>query len=357
MRKDILIVGNAHVGEVQSINKDLIEKALHMRCSSYLSKVKSQLLTETIFEIDNSKKDLSKINEKIASQRDTVAKQKLELEKAHEQLQKEISERKQVEIERSKLESQLLHSQKMESLGTLAGGIAHEFNNILTFTQGYTELLIKKHPAGSEDRLYLDQIYKGGKRAVNLVRQILIFSNFDSSQIKPVNLYNVVNEGLNMVKAGMPENVEIQQDLLEDSPYIMADATQIHQMILNLCINAYQAMKGNPGILKVALDRLEKSPQGLCVGSRACLKITVEDNGCGIPKKDQRRIFDPFFTTKEVGEGVGLGLAVVHGIVEKHQGIITIESKVSKGTTVSVFLPIIKADNNGDQSNLSIPEN
>ena len=344
MKKDILTVGNEHVGAVQSINKDLITKALYMRCSSYLSHVKSKLLTETIFEIDNSKKDLSKVNEKITNQRDTIVKQKLELEKAHEQLKKEIIERKQAEAERCKLESQLLHSQKMDSLGTLAGGIAHEFNNILTFTQGYTELLMKKHPDGSEDRMLLEQIYAGGKRAVNLVGQILMFSNFDPSQFKPVNLYTEVSEGLIMVKARIPDNVEIQHNLLEDRSYMMADKALIHQMVLNLCINAYQAMKGNPGRLKVNLDRLEKCPQDLCVENRACFKLAVEDNGCGISEEDLKRIFDPFFTTKGVGKGIGLGLAVVHGIVEKHQGKIIVESKVSKGTTVSVFLPILEVE-------------
>ncbi len=340
MKKDILTVGNEHVGAVQSINKDLVTKALNMRCSSYLAHIKSKLLTETIFEIDNSKKDLCKINEKITNQRDTIAKQKLELEKAHKQLHKEIAERR-------KLETQLLHSQKMESLGTLAGGIAHEFNNILTFTQGYTELLMNKHIEGSDEWKLLKQIYAGGERAVNLVGQILMFSSFDPTQLKPVDLNTEVNEGLIMVKAGLPENVEIQSALLEGCAYIMADTSLIHQMILNLCINAYQAMKGNTGILKVNLDRLEKCPQDLCMENKSCFKLTVEDNGCGIPEEDQRRIFDPFFTTKGVGKGIGLGLAVVHGIVEKHQGKIIVESKINVGTTVTVFLPILATD--GDQ--------
>ncbi len=254
------------------------------------------------------------------------------IKKLNEQLTDAINDLKSTQ-------AQLVQSQKMEALGTLAGGIAHDFNNILVSILGNAELGLMELSQDRQERAYFENILESGERAANLVRQIVTFSRMEAIRLKSVNLASIIPEALKIARATIPTNIEIRQDVLEVCPNIMADATQIYQIMLNLCTNAYHAMEDTGGVLEVTLKEWIGPPPALEMKAENYLELSVKDNGCGISKEDQERIFDPFFTTKEVGKGTGLGLAVVFGIVEKHQGKITVDSKIDKGTTISIFFP------------------
>jgi len=247
-------------------------------------------------------------------------------------------------VELKRAQKQLLLSQKMEALGTLAGGIAHEFNNILMMIIGNTKLLLMRVHEEDKNKTYLKTILKSGNRATDLVRQILTFSRMEVVNIQPTNLTPVIQETLKMAQATLPANVEIRQNLQENDASVMADSSQIHQIILNLCTNSYHAMEESGGLLEISLKQLERYPSSVSMEKTSVLQLSVKDNGCGIPLESQEQIFDPFFTTKEVGKGTGLGLAVVHGIVESHGGKLLVESIVGEGTQISIFFPIIKKE-------------
>jgi signal transduction histidine kinase/CheY-like chemotaxis protein len=264
----------------------------------------------------------------------------LRIEQANTMLQHEIAERQQAEDRLRHSEEQYRRSQKMEALGRLSGGIAHEFNNMLSPMLGHTEMLIKKLPKDSKEQHNLQEINIAGKRAAELVRQIMVFSRMDISVFKPLDMTTVVEKATKLAKSMIPNNIEFHQELQKDCEPVVADATQIHQIILNLCTNAYHAMEERGGIMEVTLTQLDQCPPDLNMGTGKCLRLTVKDTGHGITPEDQAQIFDPFFTTKDVGKGTGLGLSVVHGIVEKHQGKITVTSSVGQGSTFSVFFPI-----------------
>jgi two-component system cell cycle sensor histidine kinase/response regulator CckA len=245
--------------------------------------------------------------------------------------------------ERKALESQLRQSQKMESLGILAGGIAHEFNNFLAVILGHTEVSMMRFPADSKLRENLQSIYKSATRAAVLVSQILIYSRKEALNIQTLNLSQVVSDALELVATGVPSNIEIHQDLLKGCPAIKADNTQIHQVILNLCSNAVHAMELSGGVLTVTVEDWKRCPAHSGLGDGGCLELKVQDSGQGISEADLEHIFDPFFTTKEVGKGTGLGLSVVLGIVEKHQGKMTVESQPGEGTIFSIYLPAVES--------------
>jgi PAS domain S-box-containing protein len=245
--------------------------------------------------------------------------------------------------ERKALERQLRQSQKMESLGILAGGIAHEFNNFLAVILGHTEISMMRFPADSKLRQSLQSIYESATRAAALVGQILIYSRREALNVQILNLSQVVGDALELVTAGVPSNIEIHQDLLKVCPAIKADNTQIHQIILNLCSNAVHAMALSGGVLTVTVEEWKYCPPLLGLGDGGYLELKVQDSGQGISEADLEHIFDPFFTTKAVGKGTGLGLSVVLGIVEKHQGKMTVESQPGEGTTFSIYLPTVES--------------
>lgn len=245
--------------------------------------------------------------------------------------------------ERKALESQLRQSQKMESLGNLAGGIAHEFNNILAVMLGHAELTIKKLPADSAVNKHLQIIYKSVGRAAALVNQILIFSRKSEVSYQSINLSLLVRDALEMIRVSVPANIQINHNLPAECSAIKADNTQIHQIILNLCSNAAHAMGQSNGTIEVTVQEWNHCPPHLGLGDEKHLELRVQDSGQGISKADLENIFDPFFTTKDVGKGTGLGLSVVHGIVEKHHGKMVVESEQGKGTTFSIFLPVVQA--------------
>ena len=240
--------------------------------------------------------------------------------------------------EKARLEEDLRQAHKMEAVGTLAGGIAHDFNNILSAIIGFSELAKDDIPESSPAREEIEEVINAGKRARDLVKQILAFSRKSTGNQVPVQIRSIIADALNLLRAGIPSTIEIRQQLDPSCGLIQADPTQIHQVIMNLGTNAAHAMDENGGLLEVFLNEaeIEDTPE---TGSRTYVVLTVKDTGRGIKKHILNRIFDPYFTTKPYGKGSGMGLAVVHGIVESHHGKITVDSTPGKGTVFQVFFP------------------
>jgi PAS domain S-box-containing protein len=248
--------------------------------------------------------------------------------------------------ERIRLENQFRQAQKMEAIGTLAGGIAHDFNNILGAISGYTELALDLSKGENKMERYLCEIFNAAQRAKELVKQILTFSRQKEQEKKPIAVTRVIDEALGLLRASLPSTIEIRKDITVDSDIVLADPTQIHQVLMNLCSNAAHAMRDQGGILGLYLNQVNISADPLSRSSGltpgAYLRLTVKDTGHGIPPDIIDRIFDPFFTTKKASEGTGMGLSVVHGIVKSHGGSITVESEQGKGTTFHVYIPVFQ---------------
>lgn len=244
--------------------------------------------------------------------------------------------------EQVELEAKLRRSQKMEAIATLAGGIAHDFNNILAAVMGFAELAEQEIPTESPAARHIRGILPAVERARRLIRQILEFSQQAERERVPLPLHVVVNEVLGLLRSTLPATIEIRQNVAPEG-LIFADPTQMHQVLMNLCTNAFQAMQEKGGILGIDLDRVilgheqAERIRGLNAGSY--LRLTVSDTGCGMPADVVARIYDPYFTTKADGKGTGLGLSVTHGIVESHHGAIEITSEPGIGTTFRVYFP------------------
>jgi signal transduction histidine kinase/CheY-like chemotaxis protein len=257
----------------------------------------------------------------------------------------DTTERKRGAQESERLKNQLRQAQKMESIGTLAGGIAHDFNNILAAILGFTELSLLGAKEGTKLRRNLEGVFQAGKRARNLVKQILEFSRQTNPEMKLFQIKPVVDETLRLMRASLPAIIEIKAEVKSDAN-LMGDSTQIHQVLVNLCTNAGHAIGDGAGILTVTVTDIElgtdfaKTHLGIVPGE--FIKMSVTDTGEGIELELLERIFDPYFTTKEKGRGTGMGLAVVHGIVKNHGGTITVESEPGSGATFTVFLPKIR---------------
>ncbi|MBM9510757.1 PAS domain-containing hybrid sensor histidine kinase/response regulator [Desulfogranum marinum] len=240
------------------------------------------------------------------------------------------------------LENQVRQSQKMQAIGTLAGGVAHDFNNILTAILGYAELSQALSQENTVLHDNLGEVIRGAERAGKLINQILQFSRQSEKSVSTLQIDLIVNEVLKLLRASLPANIEIIANLAKGA-MVKADPTQMHQVVLNLCTNAFQVLEETGGEIKVGLEEVVLTPrQGLEIGNLspgAYVCITVEDNGKGIPKEYISRIFEPYFTTKPQNEGTGLGLSVVHGIVNDHRGAVKVESTVGKGTKFSLYIP------------------
>ncbi len=254
----------------------------------------------------------------------------------------DITERKRMEEEKKRLEEQLRHAQKMEAIGTLAGGIAHEFNNMLGTIVGFTELAIEDLPEGDRIRHNLEKVTAAADRATEMVKQILSFSRKEEEKRKPLYLSRILNESLALLKLSLPSTIEMRTNIAESSKPVMANPTQIHQVIMNLCTNAAHAMRDTGGMMEIALKEVEIDADSTEQGELEpgiYQQLTVRDTGHGMDAEIKRRIFEPYFTTKKVGEGTGMGLAVVHGIIKAHRGEITAESEPGKGAVFHILLP------------------
>jgi PAS domain S-box-containing protein len=249
----------------------------------------------------------------------------------------------------TELETQLRQVQKMEAIGTLAGGIAHDFNNILAAIMGYTEMALYDVPEGTSGRRNLEQVLKAGYRGKDLVKQIITFSRRRDEERRPMQISPIVKEALKLLRASLPTTIDIRQNIKTQSGMVLADPTQIHQVLMNLISNAAYAMREKGGALEVGLTDVDIYPDDAApphpdLKPGPYLKLTVSDTGHGIEHAIMERIFDPFFTTKKPGEGTGMGLAVVHGIVKSYGGAILVDSEPGKGSTFDVFFPRIEGN-------------
>jgi len=269
-----------------------------------------------------------------------------ELMEANEQLKGEIEERKRAEEERKKLEAQLQQVQKMESIGTLASGIAHDFNNMLGIIVGNTELAMDDVPVGNPARHNLGEIRTASMRARDMVKRILAFSRQSSQEMKPVRISPIIKESLKLLRSSIPTTIEIHQNISSKSDTVRADPTQINRVLINLCTNAAHAMGEKAGVLEVSLEDIELDEDSAIhyydLSSGKYVRLNVSDTGNGMESKILERIFDPYFTTKKVGEGSGMGLSVVHGIVKSHGGGISVNSESGKGTIFHILFPCIE---------------
>ncbi len=257
---------------------------------------------------------------------------------------RDITKRKEAERERALLEGQLRQPQKMESLGTLAGGIAHELNNMLLPITGLTELAMRELETDTRTHKNLDAVRQSARRAALLVDKILSFSHPDDAQRDLVDLRSIVAEEMELFAATLPATVQVCVELGDDVVTVLADETQLHQVLMNLASNAVHAMGGKVGVMTIRLSADELFESAVCSRLRVppgrYAKLAVEDTGHGMSHETADRIFDPFFTTKCVGEGTGMGLAMVHGIVKAHGGAIEVSSELDGGTTFEIYLPI-----------------
>lgn len=258
----------------------------------------------------------------------------------------DITQQKRVEEALTKSERHFRQSSRMEAIGTLAGGIAHDFNNILTAILGYTELALATVPKSSRTQRNLQEVLTAGHRAKHLVQQILTFSRQSGPGKRSIPLHTILREALKLLRATIPSTITIQHSIKTEAN-IVADPTQIHQVLINLCTNAEYAMREEGGVLHLTLEDVNVTDQMVHALSELAageyVRLTVRDTGIGMTPEVLERMFDPFFTTKPIGEGSGMGLAVVHGLVTSHGGAILVDSGIGKGTKIEVYLP--KAQN------------
>jgi two-component system cell cycle sensor histidine kinase/response regulator CckA len=255
----------------------------------------------------------------------------------------DITQLKQVEGERDRLLAQREHAGKMEAIGTLANGVAHHINNLLMIILGYTELAMSEFSEESHTYSRLKKVIQGSLRARDVVQQILTFSNPGVIERQPVRIGPMIAESLRLLWSSIPSTIDIWENITAKSDVVLADPSQINQVLINLCNNAIDAMKEQGGILEVILEEVELNEAAAVpdpdLEPGCFLKLTVGDTGHGMTPEVMKRVFEPFFTTRAVGECTGMGLAVVHGIVKNHGGAVTVQSEPGKGSIFQVYLP------------------
>jgi nitrogen-specific signal transduction histidine kinase/ActR/RegA family two-component response regulator len=260
------------------------------------------------------------------------------------EIAQDITERKRAEAERENLQTQLVQAQKMESIGRLAGGVAHDFNNLLTVINGYSDLLLARLRAGDPLRDSLTQIRKAGGRAAELTAQLLAFGRKQAVQLRPVSVSRLVMDSVEMLQRLVGEDIDLVTELDPAPGEVMADEGQLHQVLMNLAANARAAMPaGGRLVIRTSRRELDEGGAAEVPGAvpGACVVLEVSDSGTGMSEEVRQNIFEPFFTTKEVGQGTGLGLAMVYGIVRQAGGWITVESQPGAGSTFRIGLPLL----------------
>jgi signal transduction histidine kinase len=263
-----------------------------------------------------------------------------ELVGVNHRLQAKIKEKEISEVHREELQKQLRHRQRLETVGTLAGGIAHEINNVLVPIILFTDTALQDLPPSSASRADLVRVLGAARRAKDVVKKILTFSReLDDAKVALIDLRAVVTEGLHLFSVLAPPSIEIRTEIGEEIPLVRADATLALHLVINLCTNAYQAMAGAEGVLTIGLRCQELADDG--VNPQPRVEFWVSDTGHGMDSTTVERIFEPFFTTRSVGQGTGLGLSVVHGIVESFGASIAVESRIGAGTTFRIFFPAV----------------
>jgi nitrogen-specific signal transduction histidine kinase len=259
---------------------------------------------------------------------------------------RDITERKRAEEEKKMLNAQLQQAQKLEAIGTLAGGIAHDFNNILGAIVGYAEMIRDDFPPGAPGIHDINQVLKASHRAKDLVKQILAFSRQVEDRKIPVHPAVIVKEAITLLRSSLPTTITITQDIDADAGMVLANPTQIHQIVMNLATNAFHAMEVKGGTLAISLQKKSLSPEDVATEPElhpgVFVQLSIKDSGEGMPPEIRERIFDPFFTTKEVGKGTGLGLSTVYSIVKGCHGAIACESRVGEGTEFRILLPVLE---------------
>ncbi|HEX2862054.1 MAG TPA: ATP-binding protein, partial [Lacunisphaera sp.] len=256
---------------------------------------------------------------------------------------RDISEQTQARLRLQKQDEHMRQTQKIEAIGTLAGGIAHDFNNLLTSIMGNTQLTLMNLPPDHPDVGSLDQVLKAGRRAQQLVKQILTFSRRSEASRQTVRISPLVEEVIGFLRSVARGTVEFEHQADPSGTEILADPAQVHQVLMNIGTNALQAMRGAPGrlIFKEAVVTPDAETRGQHDLKAGCyLRVTVQDTGPGMSREVRERIFEPFFTTKPLGEGTGLGLSVVHGIMQQHDGAVTVASELGRGSTFQLYFPI-----------------
>jgi signal transduction histidine kinase len=291
---------------------------------------KATVNPETLSRVIRVAMEHSALQKRVEEQHERVRERTAELGSANAALKAEIAERKQ-------LEAQLLQAQKMDALGTLAGGIAHDLNNTLVPILGLTKLTMKRLPPDSREYRNLATILQAGERARDLVRQILAFSRKEAPTRLRVDFASLVRDSLKMIRASIPATIDIAE-VIEIVPSVFGDPSQLHQIVINFVVNASQAIGDRMGTITVSLAAAVPAEEE---HAQAWICLSVGDTGCGMDEGTRQRVFEPFFTTKPVGEGTGLGLSVVHGIVVQHGGRVTVESQVGQGTRFDVYLPAL----------------
>jgi len=321
-------------------------KGLDSGADAYLAKpIDEYVLTAQVTTALRIKRVEDKLRGQAEQLEEEVEKRTAQLVETNEKLNQEIAEHRLAREKNKGLESQLIQSHKMEAIGTLAGGIAHDFNNILFPIVGHAEVLLEDVPEESPFWRSLNGIYSAALRAKDLVNQILTFSRQEKNELKLIKVQNIIKEASKLIRSTIPKTIDIQQNIQADCSMIKADPTQIHQVVMNLSINAYHAMADTGGELKLDLTEKELTTEDIMdsdmiPGTYACL--TISDSGVGMDKEVMEKIFDPFFTTKEKSKGTGMGLSVVHGIVKKLNGSIRVSSEPGKGTEFIIYFPVEK---------------
>jgi PAS domain S-box-containing protein len=266
-----------------------------------------------------------------------------ELSQSNAALIEEIKEREKQAALHKRLEARLMQTQKMEALGTLAGGIAHDFNNILWVIMGNTEMSLRRLANGGDVQTRLEEILFACQRAKSMINQILTFSRQEEQERQLVKPDSIVREAVELFRAALPADIELICDIGPECGTVMADPTQLHQLLMNLLTNAVHAMEESGGVLEVMLRPLQTNGQTASsypeLKCKKYVDLTISDTGCGMEKQTLDRIFDPFFTTKPAGKGTGMGLATVHGFVCSLGGLIDVHSEPGAGTTFRIFIP------------------